>query len=220
MAPIKILLVDDHQIMIDGILSIIEDEETIEVLGQASTGKEAIDLCAQLKPDLVLMDLDMPVMNGMDASKEIKTIFPEIKIIILSLHAEKSVLEHMIQINIDGYLIKTSSKSEMLLAIKTVGEGKRYFSSTVTLSLSSNSKESAPIVDNSNQLQAQLASLSEREIEILKLIAEGFSNKEIGEQLHLSFRTIDAHRANLMRKLEIKKVTGLVRFAVKTGIVS
>ena len=220
MAPIKILLVDDHQIMIDGILSIVEEEETIEVLGQASTGKEAIDLCEQLKPDLVLMDLDMPVMNGMDASKEIKNIFPEIKIIILSLHAEKSVIEHMIQINIDGYLIKTSSKSEMLLAIKTVGEGKKYFSSAVTLSLLSNRKESAPIVDTSNQLQAQLASLSEREIEILKLIAEGFSNKEIGEQLHLSFRTIDAHRANLMKKLEIKKVTGLVRFAVKTGIVS
>ncbi len=220
MSPIKVLLVDDHQIMIDGILSIVEEEEWIAIVGQASTGREAIDLCEQLKPDLVLLDLDMPVMNGIEASKQIKNIFPDIKIIILSLHSEKSVIEHMIQINIDGYLIKTSDKAEMLQAIKTVAEGKKYFSSAVTFALSGIATESTSIVNISNQLQTQLASLSEREIEILKLIAEGFSNKEIGKQLRLSFRTIDAHRANLMKKLEIKKVTGLVRFAVKTGIVN
>lgn len=215
---IKILLVDDHQIVIDGILSILQEDDDLQVVGQASNGKAGIDRARQLQPDVILMDLDMPVMNGMVAGKEVKTLFPNIKVIILSLHAEKSVIQHMIQAGVDGYLLKNSDKTEVLLAIKEVASGKKYFSSAVTLSLSG--LATSPLPSNANtDLQEKLSLLSEREIEILRLIAEGFSNKEIGEQLHLSYRTVDAHRANLMKKLDINKVTGLVRFAVKTGLV-
>ena len=217
MDKIKILLVDDHQIMIDGMLSILEEDPVFEVLAQANNGREAIDRCRLLSPDLVLMDLDMPIMNGMLAAKELKSSLPEIKIIILSLHSEKSVIQHLIQLGVDGYLVKNSDKAEVLRAIKEVASGNKYFSTAVTLSLSSSL--SVNRLPPSNDLQQQLCLLSKREIEVLKAIAEGNSNKEIGEQLHLSPRTIDAHRANIMKKLEIKKVTGLVRFALKTGLV-
>ncbi len=215
----KIIIADDHQILIDGLMTIFENKDEFEVIAQARNGKEALDLVERLSPDLIMMDLDMPVMNGMVAAKSIKNRFPKTKVIILSLHAEKSVIKHMIQIGVDAYLIKNSDKSELLTAVKEVASGKKYFSSDVTLALSSLSENTTPLVNTSSMLQEKLSLLSERETEILKLIAKGFTNKEIGEQIHLSFRTVDVHRANLMRKLEITKVTGLVRFALKTGLI-
>jgi len=217
MDKIKILLVDDHQILIDGILSILEEDPVFKVLGQANNGKEALDRCRALSPEVVLMDLDMPLMNGMLAAKELKASMPEIKVIILSLHAEKSVIQHLIQLGVDGYLVKNSDKAEVFRAIKEVASGNKYFSSAVTLSLSNTLSGKTP--PPANDLQKQLSLLSEREIEILKAIADGHSNKEIGLLIHLSPRTIDAHRANIMKKLKIKKVTGLVRFALKTGLI-
>ena len=213
----KILLVDDHQIVIDGMRSILSEEPSVEVIGWANDGKEGLDCCRMLAPDLVLMDLDMPLMSGMVAARELKATMPHIKVIILSLHAEKSVIQHMIQTGVDGYLMKNSDKEEVLRAIKAVAAGQKYFSSAVTLSLSSMMETKVP--PPTSELQQQLSLLSDREVEVLKAIAEGATNKEIGQQLHLSPRTVDAHRANIMKKLEIKKVTGLVRFALKTGLV-
>lgn len=213
----KILLADDHQIVVDGMRSILSEDPRFEVIGWASNGKEALESCKILSPDLVVMDLDMPIMNGMVAAKEIKSAMPSVKVIILSLHAEKSVIQHMIQQGIDGYLIKNSDKEEVLRAITAVAAGSQYFSTAVTLSLSSSLPLTSPPVKD--DLQQRLSLLSEREIEVLKNIAEGYSNKEIADRLHLSSRTVDAHRANLMKKLEINKVTGLVRFALKVGLV-
>ena len=215
----KVLIADDHQILIDGLVTMLETETAFEVIAQARNGKEALDLAHQLSPDIILMDLDMPIMSGIVAAKAIKIQDPSIRIIILSLHAEKSVIKHMIQIGVDGYLIKNADRSELMKAIKEVAANRKYFSSEVTLSLSGLSENTAPLVSGANDLQEKLSLLSERETEVLKFIAQGFTNKEIGEQIHLSFRTVDVHRANLMKKLEINKVTGLVRFALKTGLI-
>jgi len=215
----KILVADDHQILIDGIITMIEQESDFEIVAQARNGKEALDLTSYTQPDIVMMDLDMPIMNGIVAAKAIKNNYPNVKVIILSLHAEKSIINRMLQFGVDAYLIKNSDKTELMRALRTVAEGKRYFSSEVTLSLSKRSENTNTLVNTSDDLQEKLSLLSERETEVLKLIAKGLTNKEIGEQIHLSFRTVDVHRANLMKKLEINKVTGLVRFALKTGLI-
>lgn len=215
----KVIIADDHQILIDGLLTLLGPEPDFEVIAQATNGKTAIDLAQSLKPDLILMDLDMPIMNGMVAAKTIKKRMPAIKLIILSLHAEKSVIQHLIQIGVDGYLIKSTDKAQLLEAFRVVANGKKYFSSDVTLALSQMGERTAPLVSATNDQQERLSLLSERETEVLILIAQGFTNKEIGEKVHLSYRTVDVHRANIMRKLDINKVTGLVRFALKTGLI-
>jgi len=214
---IKVILADDHQIMIDGVSSLLEPFDDIEVVAKVNNGKEALQYCAVLKPQVVLMDLDMPVMTGKVAAIKMKEQFPETKVIILSLHNEKSVIQNLIQNGIDGYLIKSSSSDEVVQALRAVVSGKKYFSTDATLALSNMQPESSAKT-NSSDLQL-LSLLSSREIEILKAIGEGFTNKEIAKQLFLSSRTIDAHRANIMKKLEINKVTGLVRLAIKSGLV-
>ncbi len=214
---IKILLADDHQIMIDGISALLEPIGDIEIVARVKNGKDAVQHCAILKPHVVLMDLDMPIMSGKVAAAKIKEEHPEIAVIILSLHNEKSVIQHLIQNGIDGYLIKSSSSEEVVQAIRAVHEGRKYFSTDTTLALTSLQSQSSP-KPNSSDLQL-LNLLSARETEVLKAIGEGFTNKEIAQQLFLSTRTIDAHRANIMKKLEINKVTGLVRLAIKSGLV-
>ena len=216
---IRVLLADDHQIMMDGIQSLISPESDIEVVGMVNNGRDAIQHANILKPDILLMDLDMPIMNGMVAGKKLKQERPEVKIIILSLHAEKSVIQNMIENGIDGYLIKSADSSEVIQAIRSVASGKKYFSAETTLALSRNRVET-PNTGFSPALQQQLSLLSNRETEILKAIADGLTNKEIADKLILSPRTIDAHRANIMKKLEINKVTGLVKFAIKSGLIS
>ncbi|MFK7972176.1 MAG: response regulator [Bacteroidia bacterium] len=216
---LSILLADDHQIMLDGLQSLLSSDANLKIVAQANTGKEALTMSAQLQPDLILMDLNMPEMNGMVAAQKVKSTQPGIKVIILSLHAEKTVIQQMIDTGIDGYLIKTANKEELLRAIHHVAGGGKYFSSDVAMSLSGMNTTVSSIAHVPHDMQQQLALLSAREVEVLTLIAEGFSNKEIGENLFLSARTIDAHRANIMKKLAINKVTGLVRFAVKAGLV-
>lgn len=216
----KIILVDDHQIVIDGISSVLAEVEHYEVVGTANNGRNAIQLVQVAQPNLVLMDIDMPIMNGITAAGELKKSHPEVKIIILSLHQEKSIIQNLIQLGVDGYLLKNSNKDEVLKAIEQVLAGQRYFSSDVTLSLSGMNPSSNIKLTNSDPENAEkLSSLTEREIEILKGIADGLSNREIGEQLFISHRTVDTHRQNIMRKLEVKKVVGLIKFAIKNGLV-
>ncbi len=215
----KILLVDDHQVVIDGLEAFLSPH--FEIVGQANNGRDAIQAVRILQPDLLLMDIDMPVMNGIVAAQQLKKDFPQLKIIILSLHFEKSIIRHLLQIGVNGYLVKNSDKQEVIFALQTVASGKSYFSSAVTLSLHSmegNSKPSRP--NNSPEtLSEQLSLLTEREIEILRAIAEGYSSKEIGEKLHISSRTVDTHRNNMMKKLEVNKVVGLIKFAIRCGLV-
>jgi two-component system response regulator NreC len=208
---IRIAIADDHQMVIDGLTSILQNLEGVELKGQANNGREIIRLVENLKIDLVFMDIDMPEMDGIEATKQIKTHFPEVKIVILTMHDEQSLVKKLLEIGADGYILKNSSKTELEMAIRQIQSGKKHFSSEVTMILL---EEESPA-----EVNAQLKQLTEREIEILKLISEGLSNKEIGDQLFISHRTVDTHRTNLMKKLDVHNVAGLIRFAIKNGLV-
>lgn len=216
MGIIKVLIADDHQIIIDGLKSLLKDKKQIEVVAEATNGKEALDTLSLIKVDVTLMDIDMPVLNGIEATKEIKKLYPGTKVIILSMHKESGLIKTLIQIGADGYLLKNSDKDELVDAITRVASGQQHFSADVTMSL----LDKTP--DKSLQFQPdkRVLDLTNREIEILKLITEGFSNKEIGDKLFISHRTVDSHRTNIMKKIGVNNIAGLIRFAIKTGFVN
>ena len=214
----KILLIDDHQIILDGMEAILSELPNIEVIGKASNGQDGLRYIKALRPDIVLLDLDMPIMNGMVLAKEVKSSMPEVKIIILSLHHEPSIIQKLIKDGVDGYLLKNSDKNEVIKAVKTVIEGQKYFSPDIALALTQQLKPLANLSKHEGDIE-KLSLLSKREIEVLKAVAEGFTNKEIAVALHISSRTADAHRANIMKKLDIQKVVGLVKFAMRNGLV-
>jgi DNA-binding NarL/FixJ family response regulator len=209
---ISLIICDDHQLVIDGLKALIEGEPGLILKGTANNGAEAIRLIENLKLDLVLMDLDMPQMNGIEATRLIKSKHTDLKVIILTMHDEKSMIKMLMDLGADGYVLKNADRSELLSAIRNVAAGKKHFSPEVTVALLS--------PDENPVNQALMEGLTEREIEILKLIAEGLSNKEIGDRLFISHRTVDTHRTNLMKKLEVHNIAGLIRFAIKHGLLS
>jgi DNA-binding NarL/FixJ family response regulator len=205
----QILLVDDHSIVTDGIKALLQGEADLSIKGEAHNGQMALEMLRILKVDLVLMDIDMPVMSGTEAIRLIKREFPDIKVIMLTMHDEKAVIHKLIELGADGYLLKNSSKEELLVCIRGVLRNERYISSEATAILLSvdEKKDTGP-----------LSQLTEREIEIVKLIADGLSNKEIGDRLFISHRTVDTHRTNLMSKLDVHNVAGIVKFAIVNGL--
>jgi len=209
---VNLIICDDHQLVIDGLKALMEGENDLVLKGTANNGAEAIRLIQNLKIDLVLMDLDMPVMSGIEATKAIKKDHPEVKVIILTMHDEKSIITMLMDLGADGYVIKNADRLELLNAIRNVAAGKKHFSPEVTVALLS--QEENPMSS------ALMEGLTEREIEILKLIAEGLSNKEIGDKLFIPHRTVDTHRTNLMKKLEVHNIAGLIRFAIRHGLIS
>lgn len=211
MNKIKVLLTDDHQIIIDGLKSLLKNSEEIIVCGEANNGREALKIIGIISIDLVLMDIDMPVMNGIDTLKEIRKQYQNVKVIILSIHNEAGLIKSLMDIGANGYLLKSCTQDELINAIKKVSAGQTYFSTDVTLALLNSSGTSYP--EQKNEL------LTDRETEILKMIAAGFSNKEIGDQLFISHRTVDTHRTNLMKKLNVSNIAGLISYAIKNGIV-
>lgn len=211
---IRILIADDHQIVTDGLKNILRDIEGLRVVACASDGEEAVEICKTLTIDMVLMDIDMPKLTGIEATKKIKAQFGHIKILVLSMHNEKGVIQKVVEAGADGYLLKNTNQNELINAIKKICSGEKVFSSDVTMILLSKSG-----VTETNEDKELVESLTEREIEILKLISEGLSNKEIGDQLFISHRTVDTHRTNLMKKLNVHNIAGLIRFALKNKLV-
>lgn len=211
--PIEVIITDDHQLIIDGLKAIIEKSDLISFVAQCNDGKDLVDTLDKITCDVVLLDIDMPVMNGMEACRIIKSNQPKIKIIIISMHQEKAIIKKVMEFGADGYLLKNCDTEELTKAITKVYNGGKYFSGEVALSLLNEDKTS-----NQNSLEL-LAELTEREKEILVLIAEGYSNKEIGEKLFISHRTVDTHRTNLTKKLNVKNIAGLIRFAYTNGLV-
>ena len=208
MNRIKVLLVDDHQIIIDGLKSLLKNSDEISVVAEANNGREALRILDILEIDVVLMDIDMPVLNGIDTLKEIGKQSFGVKVIILSMHNEAGMIKSLMSIGANGYLLKSCAQEELIGAIRKVASGQSYFSTEVTLSLLNPAQSNQP---------TEL--LTERETEIIKLIAEGFSNKEIGSKLFISHRTVDTHRTNLMNKLGVSNIAGLISYAIRNGIV-
>jgi DNA-binding NarL/FixJ family response regulator len=211
MTAIRVLLVDDHDMLRQGLAAFLASEKDIEVVAEASDGIQVEKILSEVAVDVMLIDINMEHQNGIVTTQQIKSVFPEMKILGLSMHKEDNYIRKLMEAGASGYLIKSSGKDELLEAIRTVYKGNTYLSKEVSQilinSIISPSKESEEIQDE--------VPLSEREIEILVLIAEEFTNNEIADKLNLSPRTVDAHRRNLLEKTGSKNTAGLVRFAVE-----
>jgi len=212
MQPIRIVLCDDHRIVIDGLQRLLAEVPDIECVGTAQNGVEALFLMDHVQADVLLTDLDMPEMDGAELVDRIQARQNRPKVIVLSMHEEPAMVERLMKSGADGYLVKSAGKDEVLLAIRNVHAGRKHFSSDLLASLM---EERGKVQENSTLL----AGLSEREVEVLAALAEGLGNKEIGERLFISPRTVDTHRTNLMKKLDIHNLAGLVRVAIKSGLV-
>ncbi|MCB9186814.1 MAG: response regulator transcription factor [Flavobacteriales bacterium] len=206
---IRLILVDDHQIVLDGLKALLDDLDGFDCVATAANGQKALELLNVFDVDVVLMDLDMPVLNGVEATRRIKKEYPNIKVISLTQHSERAMVQQLLECGSDGYLLKNIAQDDLAASIKKVVGGERVFSDEVSMGLVGKAVEK-----NANGVEVEL---TEREIEILALIAEGLSSKQIGEKLFISPRTVDTHRTNLMNKLDIHNVAGLIRFALKNG---
>jgi DNA-binding NarL/FixJ family response regulator len=212
---VRLAIADDHQLVLDGLKALISDVPDFELVAEGNNGKDLCLITDNLNVDLVLVDIDMPVMNGMQATEIIKKKHADVKVIVLTMHNEKGIIQKVLEVGADGYLLKNTNQQELVGAIRKVMNGEKYFSTEVTMSLATPG-DGAKVVLQNQELDT---SLTEREIEILKLIAQGFSNKEIGDRLFISHRTVDTHRTNLMRKLDAKNIAGLIRYAMRAGLI-
>lgn len=214
MRYVKILLVDDHKIIRQGMRALLEERKNLIVIGEASDGAEAISMVEKLRPDLLLIDMMMPNLNGIDAAYQIHKYKPDIKIIFLTMHANPSYALRAFQVGAMGYVLKQGDFSEILDCVNSVIEGRRYVSSAiadeVTYALSSTGLYA----------DALESPLSPREKEVLQLIVEGNSNRSIASKLTLSVRTVEAHRARIKAKLKASSQADLVRYAIQHGIIS
>lgn len=211
--PVNIVLVDDHQLILDGLVHMLRPYPRYEVLATFTQPREALRSIPVLKPHLVLTDLDMPEMSGAELITQLREALPVLRFILLSMHLEQHLVKKLMQKGLEGYLLKNDDEADFIHALDAVAAGKRYFSSRVTEVLADEDK----MLGGGARLQ--LLDLSEREREILRLIAEGRSTKAIAEELFISVGTVETHRKSLMRKLDVHNVAGLVRIAVKEGLV-
>ena len=211
---IRILLADDHKIFRDGIRSILEKEKDIQVIEEASDGKEVIDKIGKIDIDLLLLDIDIGKPNGIEICETVKRDHPEVRILILSMMGLHDFIIQALEKGATGFLLKNAGKDEVLTAIRSVAKGDSYFSREV----------SAILIEHLNKPRAskkRIADipLSAREIEVLKLISQEYSNPEIAEKLFISIRTVDTHRRNLLEKLGMKNTAGLVKYAIQKGLI-
>lgn len=212
MKTIRILLADDHDLVRAGIRSLVQSVEGIEVVAEAGDGREALRLVKTHQPDVVVMDIAMPGLNGLDATARIVKAFPKAAVIILSMHATREYVLEALQAGASGYVLKNAAVDELETAIRTVARGGKYLTPSVSGQIVAGvtgAPETSPA-----------AALTQRQREILQLIAEGRSTREIGDLLHISVKTVETHRAQLMDRLGIYDVAGLVRYAIRAGLVT
>jgi RNA polymerase sigma factor (sigma-70 family) len=210
---VKVLLADDHALVRAGIRSLLETAGA-HVVGEASDGREALRLAAELKPDVVFMDVAMSSLNGIEATRQIHRTQPEIRVIMLSMHAERQYIYESARAGATGYVLKDAPFSELLTAIEAALAGRTYLSPTAAELAMDDYLRRA----KGDAVHSELEKLSAREREVLQLLAEGKSSAEIASQLHISSRTVDTHRQNLMQKLQIHTIAGLTRFAIRHGL--
>jgi DNA-binding NarL/FixJ family response regulator len=212
---VRIVLVEDHTILREGLRALLSADPDFEIIGEAADGREAVRLVEKQVPDLILMDLSMPRMTGMDAIREIKKRYPATKIIALTVHKTEEYLGTTLQAGADGYVLKDATHNELMMAIQSVLNGKTYLSPGVSEKVVEGYLEGK----ESRMPNSTLGLLSQREREVLKLIAEGFKNKEIAADLYISLKTVEKHRANLMKKLDLHNAAALTAYAIEQGLV-
>jgi DNA-binding NarL/FixJ family response regulator len=217
MKKIKILITDDHSIVREGIKALLSGIEDFLIVGEAENGKESIEQIRVLSPDIVIMDISMPVMSGIEAIKIIKNDFPQVGTLVLTIHHEEEYVEQIFKSGANGCVYKSAGKTEFELAIRTIIKGENYFCSGLSNVLMQgyfNKKENQKLTSKNENL------LTKRELEIIKLIAEEYTNQEMAGKLFISVRTVETHRNNMMKKLNINSTLALIKYALHEGIIS
>jgi DNA-binding NarL/FixJ family response regulator len=209
----KILLVDDHQLFRDGIQNLLDQQLDLRVIGTAENGRRALEMVRMHSPDVVIMDVTMPHLNGIDATRRILEAYPDIKVIALSMHSHSRFVEEMLKAGAVGYLLKECAFEDLVRAIHEVLEGRMYLSPTITRVMVND------FLNPSQKDDVQgLAHLTSKERELLQLISEGYTNEDVAQSLHMSRRTVEKHRSRIMNKLGINNVAELVKFALREGL--
>jgi two-component system response regulator DegU len=219
MKTVKIVLVDDHTIVRDGIKSTLKDQKNFKIIGEAGNGKEAVELVKKTEPDVVIMDISMPDMNGIEATDIISKKFPHSKVIVLSMHDDETYILKSVEAGAYGYLLKDVDKNEFVRAINAVNQGDKYFNTSISSVLVSGYLNRIKSIGSSSNQSSDEYDLTKREKGILKMITDGKNNREIADGLGISIRTIETHRANIMKKLKVKNAIELVKVAIEDKIV-
>ena len=214
MKPIRALLADDHTLVRAGIRGLLQGLPGVEVVGEAEDGHEALRLAESLRPDVVLLDIGMPGLNGLEVAGRLAALDPSIRVLILSMHTSEEYVLRALRAGCAGYLLKRSAVSELEVAVRAVARGETYLSPAVSKQVVDD------YVGRTGGATDPIDALTPRQREILQLVAEGNTSKEIAERLGLSFKTVEAHRAQIMERLGVRDLAGLVRFAVRVGLVA
>ncbi|HLX58485.1 MAG TPA: response regulator transcription factor [Ktedonobacteraceae bacterium] len=227
-APARVLLADDHDILRQGLKMLLSLQPDIEIVGEARTGREAVELTRILQPDVVVMDITMPDMDGLEACHIIRKEQPATQILMLTMHESEEYFLEALRLGAAGYVVKRAAPTELRMAILSVSQGGAFLYPGLAKALirgyvdnaATPSTESAEIREPARNNAPELRNLTPREIEVLKLVAGGYTNQEIADRLVISIKTVQAHRANVMEKLDLHDVTHLVRFAIRSGLIS
>jgi len=212
---ISVLLADDHTVVRQGLKALLSAEEDIEVIGEAENGRQAVVLARKTPPDVVVMDVAMPLLNGLEATRQILRNSPSTKVLVLTSYGDDDCVQQLMQVGASGYLIKQTAANDLLKAIREIQRGNAYFSPTIAKRLRDQCREAF----STGQAPRRACELTSREAEVLQLIAEGFSNKQIAAELCISIKTVEKHRQQVMNKLNIHDVAGLTRYALSKGMV-
>lgn len=211
---IKVIVVDDHQIFIDGVKTIIDTMDNISVVAEANNGVDLIDCLSKTEADIILMDVNMPKMDGVEATKTVLEKYPQLKVLMLTMHDSKAYIEKLLKTGASGYILKNTKKEELQTAIETVYEGGNYYSKEVTQQIMDSLQKHKKVKKSLGDV-----SLTEREKDVLRLIAQEHTTNEIAEKLFISHHTVESHRKNLISKLQVRGVGGLVKYAIQSGLV-
>lgn len=214
MKRITVLLVEDHMIVREGFRKLLDSEPDLELLGEAETGREAVKMAVALRPDVVVMDVAMPQLNGLEATRQIRKAIPKARVIMLSAHSDDAYVERAIAMGAAGYLLKQTSAHSLSEAIREVYKGGTFFSPSIAKRLRSHMSET---LNGRGKLKKKTVNLTSREAEVLQQIAEGAPNKRIAAELGISVKTVEKHRDHLMQKLDIHDTAGLTRYAIESG---
>jgi len=214
---IRLVLADDHAVVRSGTRELLEQQPDLNIVGEASNGEEAVRLAGELQPDVVVMDVRMPKMSGVEATKEIKSTYPNVRILVLTAHDDDEYVFALLQAGANGYLLKTAEIEELVRAIRTVAAGQTALAPEVTGKVVAQFASGKSLPDMQTEAQETYDGLTERELDILRLVGKGLSNKQIGKQLYISDRTVQAHLSNIFSKLNVSSRTEAVMYAVRKG---
>jgi DNA-binding NarL/FixJ family response regulator len=216
MKPISVLLAEDHIIVREGLLALLKMEAGIQVIGEAENGRQAVEMAAHLSPDVVVMDIAMPLLNGLEATRQILRVKPTTKVLVLTAHGDDAYVEQAMALGAAGYVIKQSGAHVLAEAVRAVHAGHPFFSPSISKRRFYHQRKAKAMGDLPKEHATHLTS---REVEVLQLIAEGKANKETADELHISIKTVEKHRRSVMEKLNIHDTASLTRYAIATGVI-